>query len=99
MQLARHHADVQILGGVLNQSHFVCSSCSTEHELFGSSQAFDAAAKELSFDVLGRIPLDPGASKQGDAGRPIVLSDATSTSGDAAALRSVADLVAAKIGL
>ena len=84
---------------MLNQSHFVCSSCSTPHELFGSSQAFDAAASELDFEVLGRIPLDPGTSRQGDAGRPIVLSDATSSDGAGSALRSIADRVAAKIGL
>ena len=84
---------------MLNQSHFVCSACSTPHELFGSSQAFDSAATEIGFEVLGRIPVDPGASTQGDAGRPIVLSDATSSSPAAMALRSIADLVAAKIGL
>lgn len=34
-------------------SHFTCSSCTTPHELFGSSASFEHAAQDLNLDVLG----------------------------------------------
>ena len=61
----------QILGGVLNMSHYVCSTCSTPHELFGSAASFDSAAKTLGMDVLARIPLEPEASRRADQGWPV----------------------------
>lgn len=35
-------------------SHYTCSSCSTPHELFGSSTNFLKAAADLQLPVLGR---------------------------------------------
>jgi ATP-binding protein involved in chromosome partitioning len=45
----------QIIGLLLNMSHFTCSACTTPHELFGSSAKFEGAARDLSLDVLGGL--------------------------------------------
>jgi ATP-binding protein involved in chromosome partitioning len=34
-------------------SHYTCTSCSTPHELFGSSDHFVRAASDLKLSVLG----------------------------------------------
>ena len=44
---------VKIIGLLLNMSHYTCSSCSTPHELFGSSKSFEKAAADLQLPVLG----------------------------------------------
>lgn len=59
-------------------SHYTCTSCSTPHELFGSSKNFEKAATDLSLDVLGKLPLVTQVSDGGDGGRPIMIgSDPT----------------------
>ncbi|WVW86760.1 hypothetical protein I302_108814 [Kwoniella bestiolae CBS 10118] len=64
---------IPIIGLLLNMSHFTCSSCTTPHELFGSSENFEKAAGELGLEVLGKLPLVPSVSDGGDAGRPIMV--------------------------
>ncbi|WVR08201.1 hypothetical protein IAU60_005248 [Kwoniella sp. DSM 27419] len=64
---------IPMIGLLLNMSHFTCSSCSTPHELFGSSASFEAAANDLSLDVLGKLPLVTSVSDGGDAGRPVMV--------------------------
>ena len=58
----------QIVGLMLNQSHFICPSCSSSHELFGSPASFRATAARFGVDVLGELPLVPGVSRASDAG-------------------------------
>lgn len=50
---------LQIIGTVLNQSHFTCSCCNTRHELFGSPASFNRIAEDMSLDVLGTPPFFP----------------------------------------
>ncbi|KAF8625337.1 hypothetical protein AX17_006879 [Amanita inopinata Kibby_2008] len=64
---------VPITGLILNQSHFICPSCTTSHSLFGPPDAFRATASRLGVDVLAELPLVPHVSMSGDAGRPFVL--------------------------
>lgn len=70
-------------------SHFTCTSCTTPHELFGSSAKFEKAAKDLNLKVLGelaqtltsrtilmdtgKLPLVTSVSDGGDAGRPVMV--------------------------
>ncbi|KAK8849529.1 hypothetical protein IAR55_004863 [Kwoniella newhampshirensis] len=68
-----HKVSIPMIGLLLNMSHFTCSSCSTPHELFGSSAKFEKAANDLKLDVLGRLPLVTSVSDGGDAGRPIMV--------------------------
>jgi hypothetical protein len=48
-----HTVATQIIGAVINQSHFTCSSCAEKHDLFGSTEAFEKMADDLSLDVIG----------------------------------------------
>ncbi|KAI1797689.1 P-loop containing nucleoside triphosphate hydrolase protein [Ganoderma leucocontextum] len=64
---------VPIVGLLLNESHFICSSCSTPHELFGSPASFRATAQRYGVGVLGELPLVPGVSHGGDHGVPYAL--------------------------
>ncbi|KAJ7579299.1 P-loop containing nucleoside triphosphate hydrolase protein [Mycena floridula] len=65
--------NVPITGLVLNQSHFICSSCSTPHHIFGSPQSFRATADRLGVVVLAEIPVMSGLSQGGDRGVPYAL--------------------------
>lgn len=53
--LEKHITVVEIIGLLLNMSHYTCDSCSTHHELFGSSAHFERAAVELGLGVLGEF--------------------------------------------
>ncbi|WWC65721.1 uncharacterized protein I303_108343 [Kwoniella dejecticola CBS 10117] len=64
---------IPMIGLLLNMSHFTCTSCTTPHELFGSSANFEKAAGELGLEVLGKLPLVPSISDGGDSGRPITV--------------------------
>ncbi|KAI0757212.1 P-loop containing nucleoside triphosphate hydrolase protein [Daedaleopsis nitida] len=65
---------VPIAGLMLNQSHFICPSCSSPHELFGSPASFRATAARFGVDMLGELPLVPAVSTASDRGVPYVLS-------------------------
>lgn len=64
---------VPITGTLLNQSYFLCPTCSTPHHLFGSPEAFRSTAALLGVDVLGELPLVQGVSSGGDHGVPYAL--------------------------
>jgi len=55
-------------------SHYICESCTTPHYLFGSTDAFHTAAKELELRVLGELPLVPRISEASDRGAPFMLT-------------------------
>lgn len=64
---------VPITGIVLNQSHFICPSCTAPHQLFGPPDAFRATAGRLGIEILAELPLVPQVSTKGDAGIPYSL--------------------------
>ncbi len=84
---------IPLLGALINQSHFTCSTCATPHELFGSTAAFERMADDLAMDVLGRLPLVPGVSEGGDQGRPFMVQ--SDPAGDE--VRRVMSEVAARV--
>jgi len=59
--------DVPVLGLVENMSYFVCSSCSSEHAIFGPS-GIDALAAEYSVDLVATLPIAPDFAELMDAG-------------------------------
>ncbi|KAK0477702.1 P-loop containing nucleoside triphosphate hydrolase protein [Armillaria luteobubalina] len=65
---------VPVTGLVLNQSNFVCGTCSTPHYLFGSPDRFREAARLMEVDVLGELPLVLGVNEGGDSGVPYALT-------------------------
>jgi ATP-binding protein involved in chromosome partitioning len=80
----------RVIGVIENMSFLVCPHCGPEHriEVFGSGGGA-RVAKTLSarfgYDVpvLGQIPLEESLREGGDAGKPVVDSDPTSTSAQA----------------
>ncbi|WVQ79340.1 hypothetical protein IAT38_001437 [Cryptococcus sp. DSM 104549] len=85
--------NIPIIGLLLNMSHFTCGSCSTPHELFGSSAKFEKAANDLSLEVLGKLPLVTSVSDGGDAGRPVMVQ----SSSEGAEVRSTMQEVGRKV--
>ena len=63
-----------VLGVVENMSTFVCPSCGTKDDLFGSRTGAQLAA-ELGLPLLGEIPIQEEIRSSGDTGTPIVASD------------------------
>ncbi|KAH7890375.1 P-loop containing nucleoside triphosphate hydrolase protein [Phlebopus sp. FC_14] len=68
---------VPITGIMLNQSYFVCPSCTTPHQLFGSPDAFRKIASTLRVDILGELPVVKGVSVGSDKGIPYALTSST----------------------
>jgi ATP-binding protein involved in chromosome partitioning len=70
--------NIEILGMVENMSHFICTTCGTRHDIFGSGGARQRAA-ELNVPFLGELPLNTQLRVLGDQGRVgASLDDATS---------------------
>jgi ATP-binding protein involved in chromosome partitioning len=63
-----------VLGFVLNMSGFVCPSCGTRDDLFGSRTGKQLAA-ELGIPLLAEIPIVQGVRESGDAGVPVVVGN------------------------
>jgi len=70
---------VPITGILLNQSYFICPTCTAPHHLFGSPDAFRETATHLGLSILGELPLVQGVSSGGDQGVPyaLVMDDKT----------------------
>ena len=62
---------IPILGVVENESYFICGSCETRHELFGSGGG-QKVAEFANAPLLGQIPMHPSVREWGDAGTPVV---------------------------
>ena len=73
---------IKVTGILLNESYFLCPSCTTPHHLFGPPDAFQATANRLLIDVLAELPLVPGVSAGGDAGVPYGLMSEEQRKGD-----------------
>ncbi|MFV0451420.1 MAG: Mrp/NBP35 family ATP-binding protein [Propioniciclava sp.] len=93
----------KVIGVVENMAYLetVCPHCDQSHrvELFGSGggqRVADALSLRLGYPVplLAEVPLDPAMSSSGDAGVPLVASDATLPA--ARALSGVAEQLATR---
>lgn len=60
--------NIEVLGMVENMSHFICTSCGSRHDIFGSGGARQRAA-ELSVPFLGEVPLNMQMRVLGDEGK------------------------------
>ncbi|KAF9219302.1 P-loop containing nucleoside triphosphate hydrolase protein [Gyrodon lividus] len=92
---------VPITGTILNQAYFVCPSCTTPHQLFGSPDNFRSVTSTLDVPVLGELPLVRGVSIGGDSGIPYALtasSQQTETDGAGGAVwRNVMENAAKRV--
>lgn len=64
-----------VLGVIENMSGFICPHCQQETAIF-SSGGGEKMAEEMNVPFLGRVPLVAEVVAMGDAGRPLVGSDA-----------------------
>jgi ATP-binding protein involved in chromosome partitioning len=87
--------DVPVLGIVENMSWFECPHCGKPSALFGSGGG-ERLARSLELPLLGQVPLYPRVMEGGDAGKPIVTADASSSA--AKALTGIATRVAESVG-
>ena len=85
---------VPVLGVVENMAYFVCSNCSTRHDVF-RPKGGAAPWEDWGVPLLGRIPLEPILAALGDDGVPVV--EAAPDSQTAAAFRDLAKRVAAAL--
>jgi ATP-binding protein involved in chromosome partitioning len=89
----------KVAGVIENMSGFPCPHCGEPIDLFGMGGG-QMVAEHLSTQLnnkvplLGRIPFDVRLREGGDAGMPLVISEATSPA--AVALTGIADQLAAK---
>jgi len=86
--------DVPVLGIIENMSYYECPSCGHRAEIFGHGGA-RREAERLGVDFLGELPLDLKIRTTSDDGRPITVSDPTSS--HSAVYRSIAAQVWAKV--
>lgn len=63
---------VRVLGVVENMSGFICPHCGERSDIFTPSGRARTELDELP--VLGTLPLDPAAARDGDQGHPIVVA-------------------------
>jgi ATP-binding protein involved in chromosome partitioning len=87
--------NVPILGVVENMSYLELADGS-RMDIFGTGGG-QQLAKEGNVPFLGTIPMDAKVSTGGDSGRPVIVDHPNSPA--ASALRSIAEVIAAKISL
>jgi ATP-binding protein involved in chromosome partitioning len=68
---------VPVLGLIENMSYFLCPSCGTRSNIFGSGGA-RLEAEKLGAPFLGELPLHMDIRAHSDSGTPIVVSEAES---------------------
>jgi ATP-binding protein involved in chromosome partitioning len=88
--------NVAPLGLVENMSHFVCSGCGQESDIFGKGGG-EVLAQDMSVPFLGRIPIYEPIRVGGDTGVPITISEPQSPA--ALAFRSAAERLAAQLSI
>ncbi len=88
--------NIPTLGLVENMSHFVCSGCGRESDIFGKGGG-EKLAEDLEVPFLWRIPLYEPIRVGSDTGTPIVVAEPESPA--AAALNAVAEQAAAQISI
>ena len=88
--------NVPIIGVVENMSYFICPSCNEKHYIFGEGGAKKICEK-FNVPFLGEIPLNAGIMSGSDLGKPIILTDPTSSSSEA--FRTAAKNIAAQCSI
>lgn len=88
--------DVPILGIIENMSSFICPECGAKHKIF-PGEGVEKASKELDIPTLGKIPVNPAISIDGDNGVPTVRAETESEYGKT--MIDIARRLAGKISL
>ncbi|QLC20835.1 Mrp/NBP35 family ATP-binding protein [Parasphingopyxis sp. CP4] len=88
-----NEAEVPIIGLVENMAGYECPECGAISDPFGSGGA-EAAAEELGYDFLGRIPLELDIRLASDEGVPSVASNGGGADAFNAVAGKLADWIA-----
>lgn len=86
--------NTRVLGIVENMAGFICPCCGQRYEIFGRAGG-QRLAQQTGVEFLGEVPLEMIVREGGDEGVPVVIGQPESPS--AAALREIAEKVAARI--
>ncbi|MCT7521888.1 Mrp/NBP35 family ATP-binding protein [Aliarcobacter cryaerophilus] len=70
---------IPVAGIVENMSGFICPTCNTESDIFGTGTC-DELAKQYNTQVLAHLPIEPAIRVGGDGGKPIVYFEPESIS-------------------
>ena len=70
---------IPVAGIVENMSGFICPTCNTESDIFGTGTC-DELAKQYNTQVLANLPIEPAIRVGGDSGKPIVYFEPESIS-------------------
>ncbi len=66
--------NLPIIGMVENMTSFICSTCGTEHHIFGHG-GVEKAVEQLGVPMLGQIPLELELRTGSDSGHPYMSQD------------------------
>ena len=88
--------NIPTLGVIENMSHFVCTNCHHEADIFGHGGG-QKMAEDLGVPFLGRIPIYQPIREGSDSGVPLVMSEPNSPAGKA--FIATAERVAAEISI
>ncbi|MDQ3071148.1 MAG: Mrp/NBP35 family ATP-binding protein [Acidobacteriota bacterium] len=88
--------NIPVIGLVENMSHFACSACGHESDIFGMGGG-EQLATEQAIPFLGRVPLYEPVRRGGDSGYPIVLAEPDSPA--AQAIFGAAERVAQQVSI
>jgi ATP-binding protein involved in chromosome partitioning len=84
------------LGVVENMSHYVCTNCQHEADIFGRGGG-ERMAGELGIPFIGRIPIYQPIREGSDSGVPLMISDPESPA--ARAFMAAAERTAAQVSI
>ncbi|MGH9160692.1 MAG: Mrp/NBP35 family ATP-binding protein [Vicinamibacteraceae bacterium] len=87
---------IPVIGLIENMSHFVCSGCGHESDIFGKGGG-ERLSEDLEVPFLGRIPLYEPIRIGGDTGVPIVLAEPESPATNA--FLTAAERAAAQVSI
>jgi ATP-binding protein involved in chromosome partitioning len=88
--------NIPVLGLIENMSYFACPNCAHETDIFGRGGG-ERTAEAMGVPFLGRIPIYEPIRRGGDAGQPLVVTDAESPA--ARAFLSAAEQLAAQVSI
>src|SRR5690606_1899765 len=66
--------NLPILGMVENMTSFICTTCNTEHHIFGEG-GVSKAVEQLGIDMIGQIPLELELRTGSDTGKPYMTQE------------------------
>jgi ATP-binding protein involved in chromosome partitioning len=88
--------NIPTLGVIENMSHFVCTNCHHESDIFGSGGG-ERMASDLNIPFVGRIPIYQPIREGSDAGVPLMISEPESPA--ARAFMAAAERTAAQVSI